>query len=78
MFGEIYTGIEKQQMTRSALLDHIGKLLERDSDRISIARAVVDAIRQKEAYRWTGRWHGQPIGIASWSRRKLLLPEFLL
>jgi L-methionine (R)-S-oxide reductase len=41
-------------MTRRALLDQIGELLERDSDRISTARAVVDAIRQKGAYRWAG------------------------
>ena len=41
-------------MTRSALLDQIGKLLEGDSDRVSTARAVVDAIRQKGAYRWAG------------------------
>ncbi len=41
-------------MTRSALLDQIGKLLERDSDRVSTARAVVEAIRQKGAYRWAG------------------------
>ncbi len=34
-------------MTRSALLDQIGKLLERDSDRVSTARALVDAIDRR-------------------------------
>jgi L-methionine (R)-S-oxide reductase len=41
-------------MTRSTLLDQLGKLLERDSDRVSTARAVVDALRKKGGYRWTG------------------------
>jgi L-methionine (R)-S-oxide reductase len=41
-------------MTRTALLDQIGTLLERDSDRVSTAKAIVDAIRQEGAYRWAG------------------------
>jgi L-methionine (R)-S-oxide reductase len=41
-------------MIRSTLLEQIGKLLERDSDRVSTARAVVDTLRQKGGYRSTG------------------------
>jgi hypothetical protein len=31
-------------MTRSTLLEQIGNLLERGSDRVSTARAIVDAL----------------------------------
>jgi putative methionine-R-sulfoxide reductase with GAF domain len=41
-------------MTRSTFLERIGNLLERGSDRISTARAIVDALRRKGGYRWTG------------------------
>jgi L-methionine (R)-S-oxide reductase len=41
-------------MTRSTLLEQIGTLLGRNSDRVSTAKCIVDALRQKGGYRWTG------------------------